>query len=86
MKFKFQRDAERGKRQREDKIVKAQTTTPITTTAHRLPGAIKPTTQRTRGRHLRSYEIDPCTCDPRDLAILADEALDELDTSDERAA
>ncbi len=50
--------------------------------------AVKPTVQRARGRHLRSYELDPFTCDPRDLVSFADDEidLDGLSVSDDEVA
>ena len=68
--FSEVRKHNRGAKRREAKELAAQAPRPTMTassTAQRVPGAIKPTSERARGKHQRAYEPDPETCDPLEL-------------------
>lgn len=85
--FAEERNYRRGQKRRQAKESATQTPKPIMTvscTARRELGAIKPTVEKSHGRHQRAYELDPAECDVRELAAYA-EWERELDATDEAA-
>ena len=77
MKFKFERQAKRHLKQAASD---AGSPTLQRVTSHKVrrgSSAMKPTKQAPgRGHRQRAFELDPTTCRPCELALLADEDLD----------